>query len=438
MGEMAAALALLLAAANALEIREPGKTDFSTLSQALQAPEQPKSAGVRALEKLLASPGPMPPKLTKAKLVTRTASAGKSNSADSLQDEIAEMQKMHSTRLQQEFSVYEKKLKAQERANQEMEAENARLTKDVNEIHQTNAKLYQNAHALEKDIIVHRREVALLTGQLKNAVNLMNDSYTKSDMSAIPELDVLHLGDADKKKFVALLSIKEGQDSDAEPLMNLLSRDIIINISSSAHDQDSEVQEAFAAADAKEKHVMTKLLTRVKDMQAQGKEQEDQLKAKFLTGKEALEKIHEALNTKNLELKNVLSSEKEYAARLIAAVKKMKEVKASLEAQIHDGGLFMKQLANVATRKPNVAVQQLEAAQAVSHRLQSREAVHSGKPGQATNQPGQNSLMADHLHQDEAADKPGLNDALEAMFANKPEPGPHTPAENKLIFHPLQ
>eukprot|EP00930_Biecheleria_cincta_P046504 TRINITY_DN32077_c0_g1_i1.p1 TRINITY_DN32077_c0_g1~~TRINITY_DN32077_c0_g1_i1.p1 ORF type:complete len:351 (+),score=112.60 TRINITY_DN32077_c0_g1_i1:66-1118(+) len=336
MKSSAAAAALLVAATRALEIRsggeEPNNMAFPSLSKALDAPES------------LRLPG-------------------SSKSSGSIQEEIQQMQAMHSIRLEREKEVYAKKLKDQESANTAMTAENAQLTKDIQEVKGTNAKLLRNADLLQKDISVRRQEVALLTEQLKNSVNLMTDSYSQSDVSNLKELDVLRepglaSTDAEKSKFTALLAIS--QVGEGDDILHSISQDIVKDVSSSSN-EDAAVQEAIAAADAQEKSVVANLLAGVQEMRKKGKEREEQLKADFLSRKAALDKIHKAVAAQNAELKATLKVQKTYATRLIAAMKKMQEVKAHLDTQLRDGGLFMKRLGDVAERKPKVAVKQLEA-----------------------------------------------------------------------------
>jgi len=316
----AAAAALLVVATRALEIRsggeEPNNMAFPSLSKALDG--RPESLKL----------------------------PDSSSSPSQIPEEIRQMQQMHSIRLEREKEVYAKKLQAQEIANAAMAKDNEQMTKRIKQVKDTNAKLLRNAEMIQTDITVRRKEVALLTEQLKNSVNLMTDYYSKSDVNNLKELDVLRepglvSTDAENSKFTALLSISQVGEGDSEG--------------------DSEVQEAVAAADAQEKSLVANLLKGVQQMRQQGKEQEEQLRVKFLSRKAALDKIHKAAAVQNAELKATLSSQKTYALRLIAATKKIQEVKARLDAQLKDGGLFMKRLGDVTERKPKIAVKQLEA-----------------------------------------------------------------------------
>jgi len=333
----AAAAALLVAATRALEIRSAG--------------EEPNNMAVPSFAKALDAPESL-------------NMPGSSNSPGQIQEEIQQMQQMHSIRLEREKEVYAKKIQAQEIANAAVSAENQKLTKDVKQVKDTNARLLRNAELIQKDISVRRKEVTLLTEQLTNSVNLMSDSLSKSDLKNIKELDVLRepglaSTDAEKTKFTALLSIS--QVGGGDELQHSLSQDIVNDVSSSSDEQDSEVQEAVAAADAQEKNLVANLFKGVQEMRKQGKEREEQLKMKFLSRKAALDKIHKASAAQNAELKATLSAQTSYATRLIAATKKMQEVKARLDTQLKDGGLFMKRLGDVTERKPKIAVKQLEA-----------------------------------------------------------------------------
>jgi len=213
-------------------------------------------------------------------------------------------------------------------------------------MNQTSAELSKSASKLQKANADRREELKLLKEQLEASVGFMADAYTSTDDGNAKELEVLKSEGAPSKAAtkVSLLSISE---------------DVVRDDSGSL-----EIKEAEAAAgqpDQEAETLVTKLQDGVKEMRKQGSASEDKLKAMFLEHFKSGVARHKALLAQNKVLQSTLDSMKSYAERLVEADKHLKATEAKLDSQLRDGSIFLKRLGDVAGKKPEKGVKDLEA-----------------------------------------------------------------------------
>jgi len=266
--------------------------------------------------------------------------------AAQLKQEMDSVQSQNTMRLKNEKKVFDQKLKGQEAANKQIAKQNAGLAKDIMEMQKTNADLLKNAAKLQKGNADRREELKLLKEQLEASVGFMSEAYTSTDDSDAKELEVLKAGDELPKasKQISLLEISEELTKDEEG--------------------SQEVSEAEAAAgkpDEQAESLVAQLEDGVKEMRKQGSESEKTLKAMFLGHFKAGVARHKALLEQGKVLGSTLDSMKEYAERLVEADKHLKATQAKLDSQLRDGSIFLKRLGDVAGKKPEKGVRDLEA-----------------------------------------------------------------------------
>jgi len=242
--------------------------------------------------------------------------------------------------------IFDSKLKDQETKNKEIAKQNAHLAKDIMKMNQTNANLLKNAAKLQEANAVRRDELKLLKEQLEASVGFMADAYTSTDDGNAKELEVLKSQDQPAKTAtkISLLSISEDVVRDETGTL--------------------EIKEAEAAAgqpDQEAETLVTKLQDGVKAMRQQGSASEEKLKAMFLEHFKAGSSRHKALLAQNKVLQSTLDSMKKYAERLVEANTHLKATQAKLDSQLHDGSIFLKRLGDVAGKKPEKGVHDLEA-----------------------------------------------------------------------------
>eukprot|EP00930_Biecheleria_cincta_P010573 TRINITY_DN11276_c0_g1_i2.p1 TRINITY_DN11276_c0_g1~~TRINITY_DN11276_c0_g1_i2.p1 ORF type:complete len:434 (-),score=107.69 TRINITY_DN11276_c0_g1_i2:105-1406(-) len=167
---------------------------------------------------------------------------------------------------------------------------------------------------------------------------------------------------AQHRQETALIQIESDENDDP---LHSIAGDIINEVS------DSEVQNVDASTDSKnrssapealaqETSAVTHSLAFVTDSRRSRKEKEEMLKQTFLEREKAGEQKHEELLQQIQASNKTLSSQKHYADLLIAANKRLKQIRSRLVSQLKEVGMFMKQMGIVADRKTKVAIQQLE------------------------------------------------------------------------------
>eukprot|EP00930_Biecheleria_cincta_P010572 TRINITY_DN11276_c0_g1_i1.p1 TRINITY_DN11276_c0_g1~~TRINITY_DN11276_c0_g1_i1.p1 ORF type:complete len:461 (-),score=113.33 TRINITY_DN11276_c0_g1_i1:105-1487(-) len=122
----------------------------------------------------------------------------------------------------------------------------------------------------------------------------------------------------------------------------------------------AKVKRKMGQALAQETSAVTHSLAFVTDSRRSRKEKEEMLKQTFLEREKAGEQKHEELLQQIQASNKTLSSQKHYADLLIAANKRLKQIRSRLVSQLKEVGMFMKQMGIVADRKTKVAIQQLE------------------------------------------------------------------------------
>eukprot|EP00930_Biecheleria_cincta_P035969 TRINITY_DN24699_c0_g1_i1.p1 TRINITY_DN24699_c0_g1~~TRINITY_DN24699_c0_g1_i1.p1 ORF type:complete len:356 (-),score=129.16 TRINITY_DN24699_c0_g1_i1:26-1045(-) len=325
----ARSVALLLGVASALEFRS-GELPLDPSKVAL--PDVPKALnGLPDVSAILESS-------------TNTMSSITAQAAQ-LQKQIESARSENILRLQKERKVFDSKLKDQEATNKKVAKQNAVLAKGIMNLNKTNSDLLKSAEKLQKGNSARREELKLLKEQLEASVGFMADAYTSTDDSSAKELEVLK---------------PEQQASTATKKISLLemSEDAVQETGS------LEIQEAEAAAgkpDEEAENIVVKLQNGVKEMREQGAESEKKLKAMFLEHFKAGVARHTALLEQSKVLQSTLDSLKKYAERLIEANKHLKATQAKLDSQLKDGSIFLKRLGEVAGKKPEKGVQDLEA-----------------------------------------------------------------------------
>jgi hypothetical protein len=326
----ACAFALLFGNASALEIRsgelppDPSKVDLPDVPKAL--------GGLPEVSSILES-------------ATNTMS-GISSQASQLQKQINALESQNALRLSNEKKIFDGKLKDQEKKNKEVAKQNAHLAKDIMKMKETSAELLQSASKLQKANADRREELKLLKEQLEASVGFMADAYTSTDDNNAKELEVLKSEGTPSKTAtkISLLSISEDAVRDESGSL--------------------EIKEAEAAAgqpDQEAETLVSKLEDGVKEMRKQGSASEDKLKAMFLEHFKSGVARHKALLAQNKVLQSTLDSMKSYAERLIEANKHLKATQAKLDSQLRDGSIFLKRLGDVAGKKPEKGVKDLEA-----------------------------------------------------------------------------
>eukprot|EP00930_Biecheleria_cincta_P015663 TRINITY_DN1298_c0_g2_i1.p1 TRINITY_DN1298_c0_g2~~TRINITY_DN1298_c0_g2_i1.p1 ORF type:complete len:341 (-),score=123.01 TRINITY_DN1298_c0_g2_i1:58-1080(-) len=326
----ACAFALLFGKAAALEFRSG------------ELPPDPSKVALPDVPKAL---GGLPEVSSILESATNTMS-GISSQAAQLQKQIQALESQNTMRLSNEKKIFDSKLKDQETKNKEVAKLNAHLAKDIMQMNQTNADLLKNAAKLQKANADRREELKLLKEQLEASVGFMADAYTSSDDSDAKELEVLKA---------------EGTPSKTATKLSLLSisEDVVRDETGSL-----EIKEAEAAAgqpDQEAESIVTKLQDGVKQMRQQGSNSEDKLKAMFLEHFKAGVSRHKALLAQNKILQSTLESMNKYAEQLLEANKHLKATQAKLDSQLRDGSIFLKRLGDVAGKKPEKGVKDLEA-----------------------------------------------------------------------------
>jgi len=236
--------------------------------------------------------------------------------------------------------------RARRQKNKEVAKQNAHLAKDIMKMNQTSADLLKSASTLQKANADRRKELKLLKEQLEASVGFMSDAYISTDDSNAKELEVLKSEGAPSKtaRTISLLSLSEDATRDETG--------------------SAEIEEAEAAAgqpDQEAEALVTKLQDGVKEMRKQGSASEDKLKKMFLEHFKSGVARHKALITQNKVLQSTFDSMKSYAERLVDAKKHLKATQAKLDSQLHDGSIFLKRLGDVAGKKPEKGVKDLEA-----------------------------------------------------------------------------
>lgn len=99
----------------------------------------------------------------------------------------------------------------------------------------------------------------------------------------------------------------------------------------------------------------------VKDLKKEGRESEKKLKGLFLNSFKAGNTRHTALLAQQKVLKSTLTSMKTYGAKLQAAETHLKDTKAKLDKSLHNTGLVLSKLANVAVAPADKAGKELDA-----------------------------------------------------------------------------
>eukprot|EP00930_Biecheleria_cincta_P069293 TRINITY_DN57046_c0_g1_i1.p1 TRINITY_DN57046_c0_g1~~TRINITY_DN57046_c0_g1_i1.p1 ORF type:complete len:342 (+),score=109.83 TRINITY_DN57046_c0_g1_i1:45-1070(+) len=276
---------------------------------------------------------------------TQTMSSISSQVAQ-LQKEMDTVQSQNTMRLQKEKKVFDQKLKEQEDTNKKMAKQNAGLAKDIMKMNKTNADLFKNAAKLQKGNADRREELKLLKEQLEASVGFMSEAYTSTDDSDAKELQVLQSDDERPKasKHISLLAISEELTKDE-----------------SGSQEVSEAEAAAGKPDEQAESLVAKLEDGVKEMRKQGSETEKKLKTMFLEHFKAGVARHKALLEQGKVLSSTLDSMKKYAERLVQANKHLKATQTKLDSQLRDGSIFLKRLGDVAGKKPEKGVQDLEA-----------------------------------------------------------------------------
>jgi len=269
-----------------------------------------------------------------------------STEAAQLQKEMDTVQSQNTMRLHNEKKVFDRKLKDQEAKSKQTAKQNAGLAKDIMKMTKTNSDLHKNAEKLQKGNADRREELKLLKQQLEASVGFMSEAYTSTDDSDAKELEVLKTGDEPPKasKHISLLSISEEITKDE-----------------SGSQEVSEAEAAAGKPDEQAESLVVKLQDSVKEMRKQGSESEKKLKAMFLEHFKAGVARHKALGEQGKVLGSTLDAMKKYAERLVEANKRLKATQAKLDSQLRDGSIFLKRLGDVAGKKPEKGVKDLEA-----------------------------------------------------------------------------
>jgi len=282
---------------------------------------------------------------------TKTLS-GINDRAAKLQEQMVQVQKENSLRLEHQKVVFDKKLKEQEQKNVEVVQENAKIAKQIMELKKSNEVLLGQAQSLQKGNSLRQSELKMLEEELTASENFVKDAMQKNDDSKAPELMVLN---EDEKAPVSFLTIGEAVSQEVEP------------------EEKDEVQAILKEEKATEKTEDTESLLNylsngVQALKKQGEDSEKKLKQLFLTSFQAGVKRHKALLSQKDVLNSTLSSMQTYHEKLYAADKHLKATQGQMDSKLKEGGLFLQKLGQVTLGKPEEAVKTFEGLAAKSEK----------------------------------------------------------------------
>lgn len=353
-----ASFALLFGTAAALEIRS-GEQQQDPSNVGVALPPDPSNVELPDVPKPLDAL----PAVSDILMPATNTMSGISSQAARLQKQIQALATESTMRMDNEHKIFDKKLQDQEEENRELAKNNSHLAKDIMKMNKTNSDLLNNAAKLQKGNADRRKVLKLLKEHLETSTGFMADAYASTDDSSAAELEVLRSGGQQSQTAmpISLLSISEAEGVE--------------------HDEsgDPEIKKAEAAAGTPNQEaeaIVTKLQDGVKEMRQQGSASEDKLKMLFVEHFKAGNARHKALLSQNKVLQSTLENMKNYAERLLEANQHLKATQAKLDTQLHDGSVFLKRMGDIAGKKPEKSVQELEALQsklkAVQAGLQSK------------------------------------------------------------------
>lgn len=263
-------------------------------------------------------------------------------------------QRMDMLRLDTERQVYEKKLKQQTDDNAVLARKAAQLESDVAQMKTYNSKFVNNAKQLQEGNEDRRQEIKLLSEQLEKSVSIMRATADTTDPGQYKELEVL------KPSNTAFIQLES--DDNIDPFHSI-AEDIINDVS--APEVQQSVASSHAPSSAPE---ATDSLALIIESHASRKEKEEKLKQTFLEHKKAGEQKHEELSRQVEALNKTIASQQSYAARLITATKRLKQIRSKLDDQLKEVQQFMRHMDSyveqhgiVAGKKTKAAVEQLQA-----------------------------------------------------------------------------
>lgn len=346
----ACAFALLFGSAAALEIRSRGELQpLDPSNDAL--PDVPKSLG--ELPDVPNSMGGLPELSSMLEGQSDTLS-GINSQATQLQKQIQSLESQNTFRLYNEKKIFDLKLEDQEEQNKELAKQNNHLAKEIIDMNQTNANILKDAAELQKGNADRRKELKLLKEHLEASVSFMAHAYTTSDDSNEADLEVLKSA-GEVPQELSLISISEGKGREKD-IHEDSGLDFIKLAESAAGQPDEE-----AAA------IVTNLQTGLNAMQKQGLASEEKLKAMFLQHFRVGNARHSALIAQNKVLQATLDSMKKHSERLRLATKHLTATQKQLDAELHDGSIFLRRVGRIAGEKPAKGVVDLEDLQAKLH-----------------------------------------------------------------------
>jgi len=276
--------------------------------------------------------------------------SGINDRAAKLQEQMSQVQKENSLRLQHQKVVFDKKLKEQEEKNVEVVQDNAKIAKQIMELKKANEVLLAHAQGLQKGNSLRRSELKMIQEELVASEKFVNDAMEKNDDSKAPELAVLN-EDEKAAEPVSFLTIDQAVSQEVEPAEE--KTDDALSIL-----KDEKAKDEKKTEDAES--LLNYLSNGVQALKKQGQDSEKKLKQLFLADFQAGVKRHKALLSQKEVLNSTLSNMQAYHEKLAAADKHLKATQAQMDSKLKEGGLFLQKLGQVTLGKPEEAVKTFE------------------------------------------------------------------------------
>lgn len=291
-----------------------------------------------------------------------------------LESRAAQTQKDNEVKLAKQKAVFEQKLQIQEEQNRAVIAANQQISREINDVKKANIGLLSHDLELAKNNNFMRKELQELLSKIGAAQSFVTSSLTKTDDTGAKELAVLNLKKPHHASRHRVLGLRERSSDDgidnsdmeddenagdeaAESFLSLGSR-VTHPLGTASDDEgdtqtDDSVDAAPGASDttartANPNDLVSVLSKEVTDLEKEGKESKNKLRAMFIAAFQTGAKRHAALIAQQRALNATKASHLDKKSKLTTAEQHLDGTRRELEKRVRGLGIFLQKLSHVA------------------------------------------------------------------------------------------